>query len=68
MDKFKKDDKVFKVGTKTPIMIIVGKTVRGGMPYDITEDIWTCEFDKIGPHREEFKESELELFSDTEQV
>lgn len=71
MDKFQKGDKVVKVGTKTPIMTIDSKTFKGGLPnYSEKENFWTCKFEKNGfsEHREEFNESELELFVNTKEV
>lgn len=63
MDKFKKNDKVIEKGTKYPIMKIVGKTVKGGLPYTVIES-WTCEWtDVSGTHRKEIKEANLELIS-----
>ena len=32
-EKFFNDDKVVRVGTKTPVMTIKGKTMKGGLPY-----------------------------------
>lgn len=64
IEKFKKGDRVIRIGTKSPVMTIVGRTIRGGLPYKITWDKWTCEWQDNGPHREEINEENLELFSD----
>lgn len=71
IDKFKKGDKVLKVGTISPIMTIMGKLVKSGLPeYSVVEDMWTCEWTEnvVFNRTESFKESELELFIDSEKI
>lgn len=66
MDKFKEGDTVLEKGTQSPIMIVVGRTMKGGLPYTIT-DSWTCEWtDATGKHRTEKKEENLESVSTKE--
>lgn len=66
IEKFSNGDKVVRIGTKTPVMIIKGKTMKGGLPYTPLLDIWTCYWQDHEPHWEEINESELILFSDNE--
>ena len=65
MNKFKKGDKVLKIGTKSPVMTVKGKLVKSGLPeYSVVEDIWTCEWVEniVFNRTENFKESELVPF------
>ncbi len=60
-EKFKERDRVIRIGTTSPVMTIVGRTVRGGLPYKTTRDKWTCEWQDNGSHRQEINEEDLEL-------
>lgn len=71
MDTFKKNDKVLKIGTKSPVMTIMGKLVKPGLPnYSTVENIWTCEWTEniVFTKVENFEESELEPFVDPKEI
>jgi hypothetical protein len=60
MAKFKVGDKVLRIGTNFPIMIIKGRTAKAGLPsYTIKDSFWTCYWENNGPHWEEIEESQL---------
>ncbi len=62
-EKFSIGDKVVRVGTKTPVMLVKGKTMKGGLPYKTKENTWTCYWENPEPNWKEIIESELEHFS-----
>lgn len=65
IDKFQVGDKVVERGTKAPVMTILGKSMKTGLPqYQPKEDAYICEWiDNLGGHKREFNEDNLELFN-----
>lgn len=70
MDKFKKGDKVIKVGTKEPVMEVKGYTLKPSNPDEPyhPDGTYTCFWETPGPNWKAFNESELELFTDIKEV
>lgn len=66
MTKFKKGDKVVKIGTREPIYIVMGETMKVGGPKEYVNPqigIWTCYYllSNGSRHIEEIPEDKLEL-------
>jgi hypothetical protein len=65
MDKFKAGDKVVEKGKTSQILRIIGRTVKGGLPYSLTYK-WACEWTEItGTYRKELKEDDIELYTES---